>query len=210
MVSVARLDGPEVGHKLSPTRKERAAEIDSYVLSCVAHVLGRDEHFAACVAKTRDDPDAADELATRYVRAGPGRQAIARLLRVAAGREGRSLLTLALYTSEHTRPALIETALANAGSDSTVWSDEPLEHSRRERDRARYERGATLLARRGAGRCMVCGALGVASGYCASHQVHRWDRDRNRELVTATVRALAESLGFESDGPRARRARRSG
>ncbi len=87
----------ERGDKRWLTEKENAAAADFYVMSCAAHVFARDEHFLACVEKTRENPEVADKLADklacRYVRYGPGRAAIARMLRTAAGCEPRMVET---------------------------------------------------------------------------------------------------------------------
>jgi len=191
---VPRRGSRERGDKRWLTERENAAAIDFYVMSCAAHVFARDEHFLACVEKTRENPEVADSLACRYVRYGLGRAAIARMLRTAADCE----------------PRMVETVLANLG-DMTVWPDLPLEagDAERERERDRYRRGAELLANRGARRCLRCGAPNIR-GYCDYREAPQSIRDSDTWTIKVTVGALAEAVGFEANaGPRARRTRRS-
>lgn len=176
------------------TRKERAVAIDSYVVSCAARVLGTDSCFFDLVGQVREaigDPELADRLASRYVRFGPGRDAIALMLRVAASSE----------------PRTIQTALANMGAVG-VWADVDLDlpqDAQRDRDRSRYRRGMELIAARGGRRCLACGKENVR-GCCSYAEAPQSIRDSDRETIKVTRGALAEALGFSSSaGPRARR-----
>jgi hypothetical protein len=176
-----------------PTEKERAAEIDSLILSVAAHTFSHDEGFLNAVAATRQDPDAAWRLAGRYVRSGPGREVIARMLRTAARCPER----------------MIETELANLGSVRVaVWSEAPLEPGDPQRDKAadRNQRGIELLARRGARRCLQCGAPNV-NGYCSYTEAPASTRNSDRETLKNTVRALADAFHLATSGPKARRIR---
>jgi len=84
--------------------------------------------------------------------------------------------------------------------DPKYWTDTRLAH---------YQRGAEILARRGAQRCLrpECGDPRV-SGYCRRHPATDTERTDDREALRATIRAVAEELGLSTDGPKARRVRR--
>ena len=182
------------GHK--PTEKERSAELNSLFLSAAAHVLSRNEGFLAAVAATRADPGAARRLAGRYVRSGPGRDAIELMLREAAAVDDR----------------LIETRLANLDRAAvTVWADAPRDPGdpARDRDRQRHRAGIELLVRRANRRCLRCDARNVA-GYCQAHRVAASIRRSDAEAIRNTIKALAESVGVSTYGPSKRRARRTG
>ena len=103
----------------------------------------------------------------------------------------------------------IETTIANLGLGA-FWADEALEPGdpQRRREHTAYQHGAELLVRRGARRCLQCGARNVR-GYCQSHRVPNSIRQSDNEQIKIVLRALAEAVGITSDGPRARRARRS-
>jgi hypothetical protein len=159
-----------------------------------AHVFAHDDAFRSHVEAVRGDVASADKLASRYMRSGKGRAAIAKMLRKAASWEDR----------------WIETKLANLDRRA-YWPE--VNRERGDAQRARLDpvdRGIELLARRGAGRCLYCGnPMSNGSGYCRSHRLKPEYRDADGESIKTTARALAEAMGYPTVGPRARRARRT-
>ncbi len=128
------------------TPKEIAADAASLAYLTLVSVLARDEAFMAAVATIRDNPDALDRIARRYVaKAGAGRRVIARMLSTAA----------AAPDDTHARARLHNLA------GWAVWADDELEDGERTRwgrSNAGYRRAAVLLARRGAGLCLSLGS----------------------------------------------------
>lgn len=186
----------------------RALEVDLLPVIAVAGVLGNDEHFRELAAEVAGDQEHAHEAALAYVRSGSGRRAIAAML-VRAG---------------DAPPNVLRTRLMNMGRRA-CFSEAPLvEGDARNRLRVgtvdRLVRGAELVARRGAGRCLACGCPlrasregGSRREYCYSHEAETGHKQRaaaDKHEMRELLRAVAEHLGVDTDGPRARRARRSG
>lgn len=185
----------------SPTPKLQAVTTAMSPVVIVGWELAHDETFGRHAMEVADAADAssqADSLAAGYVRAGSGRRAIA----------------LMLIEAPHCATVgIMATRLMNMSQARAVRTDAPLDvtdpqyWSATRRDR--YRRGAEILARRGAQRCLHpdCGEPAVSGYYCATHPTHYVEETDDRTAVRVTIRAVAEELGLRTDGPRARRMR---
>jgi hypothetical protein len=71
----------------------------------------------------------------------------------------------------------------------------------------RYSHGALLIARRGARRCLRCGAERARASYCGSHRVDAREIASDQDAVRVVLRDAAEALGIASSGKQARRIR---
>jgi hypothetical protein len=190
-----------VGHFGAPTPKVQALETSMSPIVIVGWRLAHDETFrrhAVEVAGAPDPAACADSFAAGYVRAGPGRRAVELML---------------LEASRCATVQAMANRLMNMSRTRAVRSDAPLDETdpkyRSAPALAHYERGAEIVARRGARRCLraECGALKV-TGYCSSHPAKRFEMTDDQTAVRVTVRAVAEELGLSTDGPRVRRVRR--
>lgn len=161
-------------------------------------VLGADEAFRRYALEVADDPSRAYPLAGRYARAGAGRKAIVAMLTVAS----------------EAPPKALRTRLMNMSRKRAVYVEQPLEeadpkNALQERYLARLGRGAQVVARRGARRCLECGAFKV-DGYCESHYpLEHGQQSRDNDSARVILRAVAAQMGFPTDGPEARRVRRA-
>jgi hypothetical protein len=198
---VAAGDTPEVGH--FDGEKVRALEVAMEPVVIIGAALAADETFRLHAREVAKDPSRADAQAARYVRTGAGRKAVAALL---------------LEASRHLdRPPMMATHLMNMSRTRAVFSEAPLDdadarYALQARTRAQWLRGAEILVRRAARRCLGCGrplARDNRARDCGSHELEHGQAARDRNAVKVTVRAVAEQLGIQSDGPQARRTRRS-
>jgi len=109
-------------------------------------------------------------------------------------------------------------ALADTFGARGFFGDLPLapgdpRYSLQRRTADTYQRGAQLVARRGAGRCLYCGAVEApgrpfrTDGYCASHTLEHRQQERDHDAIRTVLRGAAEALGIKAAGKRARRLR---
>jgi hypothetical protein len=179
----------------------RATEAAMVPVIILGAALAADQTFQRYAAEVASNPDKAPRLAGRYCRAGAGRQVVEAMLREA---------------SRDRRPGSAD-RLMNLSSRRAWYEEAPLEPGDRrnalqERTLATFQHGAELLVRRGANRCLTCGRSlahdHASRRYCASHQPGWGEEEADQAALRATLRAAAESMGFASCGPRARRTRR--
>jgi hypothetical protein len=182
------------GRHYGGTPAERALEVSMLPVVVLGAELGVDETFRRYALDVAGDPPRADAIAVRYARSGVGRRAVATLLREA---------TVA-------PPGLLTTRLMNMSTRRASFVDAPLapgdpQNALQTRYLETLQRGALVVARRGARRCLACGAYRVI-GYCDSHDLEWGRAERDREAARVVLRAVAEELGLES--PKAPKARR--
>jgi hypothetical protein len=151
---------PEEHVRLTPQELARLA--DQFAVSALGNRLGRDPAFLAAAARVRAGEDAW-KLARPYISKGSGRHLIARLLEIAAD-------------PTDTRPVV--DCLINRGQEA-FWADTPtapgdaLRWLRKDAI-TKLQRGAELLARRGAGSCLGCDTPLTAT--CSRTPHGRWQR----------------------------------
>jgi len=205
VISVAPAEASEVGlferdggyYEESP--KERDDRLGQLPVALLAQALARCEHFQRHVAEVAEHEDRAWSIAQRYVRSGAGRRVVERFL----------------IEASRVQPDRVETTLANLGG-SAVWVKADLEtgdarYDLRTDRESSSRRGATFVARRGAGGCIRCGSTyNRTDRYCAKDSPATYKEERKDDYDSREVlRAAAEQLGIESSGPRRRRVRRS-
>ena len=202
-VSVAVGEPSEVGHfepagkHYDGTPSARALEVSMLPYIALGAALGADQTFRRYAAEVADAPERADGLAGRYARSGAGRNVMSALLLIAS----------------QAPPSALTTRLMNASRKRAVYIGQPLENTDpknalQERFVSKLHRGAQVITRRGAHQCLQCGAHKVR-GYCQSHSpLEHGQQNRDRDAARMTLRAVAEQMGIDSDGPAARRVRR--
>ena len=201
--SVAPTEPAHVGHferggrHYTGTPKERAQELAQLPAIMLGSALAACETFRGYALEVAADENRADELARQYALRGVGRRVI-HLMLVEASRAPASFLSSRLQRLG------MRAVFVNAPLDGT---------DARYRLRAgkvdSLSRGAEVVARRGAGVCLGCGsAHDRDDDYCASCDPWPAERRRDRHDARELLRAVAEQVGIESDGPDARRVRR--
>jgi hypothetical protein len=191
----------EAEHFLRPrSSKEKAVEAAVAPVVILGDVLAHDETFRDHAREVARDTTQADVVAARYAHSGAGRRAIAVMLM-----EASRCCTAPV--------GVIATRLMNMSRNNGVFVEAPRDateatNALQKRARDQWIRGAELLVRRGARRCLNCGAHRVR-GYCAAHKLEYGEPERDEYAMRATLRAVAEQLAIASDGPQSRRARRS-
>ena len=188
---------PGGGH-YGGTLTARAVEVGMLPVIVLGAVLGNDETFRRLAREVDGDDEQAHRLSARYVRSGAGRRAIAAML-LSASTAPPNALTTRLMNMSRRRAAFID-GPPDEGDARYALRGETL---------GAFQRRSELIARRGARRCLHCGAERVRNTYCAAHKLEHCQQARDRDAQRVVLRAVAESLGFETDGPTARRLRRS-
>jgi len=178
----------EVHAAMSPiglSRKEQAVFVAGYSCSELGRLLARDTAFRGYVEAIQRGEQSVDDIARRYFPdAAKRRTIIAGVIALAVRKHSR----ICDQTQPDHRWLLVELSLVNA-APSMCWTSDALvlgEPQRRLQDgetrhtAAAITRGAELIARLGAGRCLECGAALSARTRPSprSGSVERWQRIR--------------------------------
>jgi hypothetical protein len=193
----------EVGHfqrggrHFNETPAVRALEVSMLPVIVLGGVLGADETFRSYAMEVADNPHRAGTLAGRYAHSGAGRRAIEAML-IEASNAPPQALTTRLMNMSRKRAVYVEQPLADTDPKNAL----------QERSLTKLGLGAEVVARRGARRCLECGAYRV-EGYCESHYpLEHGRQERDNDAARVILRAAAEEMGLPADGPKARRVRR--
>lgn len=185
------------GRHYDGTPAQQALGVSMLPVVVLGGELGRDETFRRLALEVVGDGPRAYSLAARYARSGARRWAIAAML-IEASVAPPDALTTRLMNMSQRRAVFLNQALEDADPRNAL----------QQRYIAKLFRGARIVARRGAHRCLECGAFRV-SGYCDSHYpLEHGQHARDSDAARVILRAVAEQLGISSHGPQARRARR--
>jgi hypothetical protein len=167
---------------LSP--KERAVQTTYAPVHALVRGLAADQAFLDAIERVRIGSESADRVARRYVwREGRPRALMRRVIERAADSEVADPQLRVLGVGA---VAVWPSAPLRDG-DPTEWT-----HAKR------LPRAAAMLARLGAGRCIICGTPLATDGrrrYCGVHQQAAGIRERaDREAILALLNSAADAL----------------
>ena len=189
------------GSHYARSPKSQAVEVAGLPAHLLGTTLARCDTFLGYSVDVREGRHLASSLACRYTRSPAGKLVVERMLLTAAQ----------IPPETPDRATHVETTLIFLGYRA-AYVGSPLDpgdarYALQQVTLDRYWHGAQLVARRGAHRCLRCGATRARASYCGSHRLDARGKASDQDAARVVLRDAAEALGIVSSGKQARRIR---